>query len=346
MKGQVWNLKATKKRWPLVSKEGINQKYHRASSDVRFWTSQHAFSSFALLTQKKFGMLLSISVWKRWGFLCHKLFRTRFCCTSTRALSFGLIYLQTMRQACCWQADMFGVTCHPVLLQLLIYHHDVLLSVSSKSNTVYLICFLCVFVNQSVLPPFSYSIPKRKKVAEFPTLGISHPSSIWSLSPKAVVPQHLRKMVGRSKGGFASPQKKDTVPLKFTIASEYYCSYLVSFWGVLPMFRGKLLFLSFSMFQCTRKWQLTWDTQTLFVSAAPFFFLAMGAAWKNPLKEAVNSVGEVKWRVSKLEIKTVAFSSKRPEWAHATTRWTTIQAPKKWPTKLWTLPPSQWNLSS
>ena len=40
--------------WP---KEGINQKYHRSSFDVRFWTSQHAFSSFALLTPKeKFGM--------------------------------------------------------------------------------------------------------------------------------------------------------------------------------------------------------------------------------------------------------------------------------------------------
>lgn len=76
-------------------------------------------------------------------------------------------------------------------------------------------------------------------------------------------------------------------------ASEYYCSYLVSFWGVLPIFRGKLLFLSFSMLQCTRKWQLTWDTQTLFVSAAPFFFLAMGAAWKIRWKK--RWIQRVKW---------------------------------------------------
>ena len=153
-----------------MSKEGINQKYHRSSSDVRFWTSQHAFSSFALLTpKKKFGMQgQEVAFWsENVGFFrvtnCSELV---FLCTSTRALSFGLIYLQTMRQACCWQADMFGVTCHPVLLQVLLYHHDVLhiftVCLIKFKHCLSNICFVSVFVNQSVLPPFSY-IKKKKK---------------------------------------------------------------------------------------------------------------------------------------------------------------------------------------
>lgn len=99
-------------------------------------------------------------------FSCHKLFRTRFCCTSTRALSFGLIYLQTMRQACCWQVDMFGVTCHPVLLQVLIYH-DVLLSVSSNSNPSLSNMFCQRFCVNLFFPRFLTVYQKEKKSLSF-----------------------------------------------------------------------------------------------------------------------------------------------------------------------------------
>lgn len=144
-------------------------------------------------------------------FSSHKLFRTRFCCTSTRALSFGLIYLQTMRQACCWQADMFGVTCHPVLLQVLIYHHDVL-----HSFTVCLIKFKhCL--SQYVLSAFLWInlfFPRFLKKTKRKKCWVSYPRylspffNLVTFTEGGGTSTSSEKMVGRSKGGFASPTKK------------------------------------------------------------------------------------------------------------------------------------------
>ena len=276
-----------------------------------------------------------ISVWKRWVFSCLKLFRTRFSLHLDKSLEFRIDIPSNHETGVLLAGWHVRRNIHPVLLQVLIYRQDLYCLSHQIQTTVYLIYVLSAFLWINLFFP-RFPIPKRKKVAEFLTLGISHPSSIWSLSPKAVVPQHLGKNGRKVQKVDSHPPQKHTVPLKFTIKApengclEYYCSCLVSFWGVLPMFRGKLLFLSFSMFQCTYK-KMTTDLghPDSFRECCTFFLSSNGCSLKNPLKEAVNSVGEVKWRVSKLEIKTVAFSSKRPEWAHATTRFGDHPSTKK-----------------
>ena len=133
-----------------------------------------------------------------------------------------------------------------------------------------MLCQRVLFESICSSPVFLQYIKKEKKSAEFLTLGISHPSSIWSLSPKAVAPQHLPKIV--------------------VDAPEYDCSYLVSFWGVLPMFRGKLLFLKFQYVSVYKKMTTDLGHPDSFRECCTFFLSSNGCSLKNRLKS-----GEFSW---------------------------------------------------